>query len=127
MGTGTMGSFQQTANSNSRGNLLISHNQLSYLKQSQQLQEARNRDSVATKKSIKSTASIKKSGALTTHQAVNQSLVNTSQTQGNVGAGALKVGLTGMSDSSFNNMTIRSNDKYNSTLIPVNKRTSNHK
>ena len=34
-----------------------------------------------------------------------------------------KVGLTGMSDSSFNNMTIRSGDKYNSTLGAVKRIT----
>jgi len=34
--------------------------------------------------------------------------------------------MTGISDSSFNNMTIRSGDKYNSTLNPV-KRSSAHK
>ena len=127
---GNTSSFQQTSNSNSRGNLLVSHNQLSYLKQSQQLQEARNRDGVGAKKSIKSTASMKKSGALTAHQAVtqsavNQSVHNTSQTQVNA-QGNIKVGMTGMSDSSFNNMTIRSGDKYNSTIGPM-KRSSAHK
>ena len=39
----------------------------------------------------------------------------------NKGAG----GITGISDSSFNNMTIRSGDKYNSTLGPSVKRSSN--
>ena len=36
-----------------------------------------------------------------------------------------KVGMTGISDSSFNNMTIRSGDKYNSTLGPTVKRSTN--
>ena len=40
--------------------------------------------------------------------------------------GNIKVGMTGMSDSSFNNMTIRSGDKYNSTIGPM-KRSSAHK
>lgn len=39
--------------------------------------------------------------------------------------GINKVGLTGISDSSFNNMTIRSGDKYNSTLGPVKRMTGN--
>ena len=40
--------------------------------------------------------------------------------------GLKQVGMTGISDSSFNNMTIRSNDKYNSTLGPV-KLAQQHK
>ena len=74
---------------------------------------------------------MKKSGALNAHQAATQSVVsqsgnNTSQTQLNVPTGTIKVGITGISDSSFNNMTIRSGDKYNSNLGPV-KRSSGHK
>jgi len=66
---------------------------------------------------------MKNSGALNLQQAATQSLVSqsmhTSQTQINIPGALNKVGTTGISDNSFGNMTIRSTEKFNSTLGPV--------
>ena len=79
------------------------------------------------KKSLKSTmVSQKKPSAAAsganTGAALHQTQSTQNFTQSAIHSGAKASGVTGLlSDSSFNNVTIRSNDKYNSTLHPTKK------
>ena len=76
------------------------------------------------KKSLKSTMISQKKPSGTGSSANTGAAHSQAQnfTQSAIQNGAKATGVTGvLSDSSFNNVTIRSNDKYNSTLHPAKK------